>query len=93
MGQGHGISLLARAYNHSGGEMKYLLAALKALRPFRTPSQEGGVLANFLDKYPWYEEYPTTPSTFVLNGFIYSLLGKNFGLSSGSLIQINKSPI
>lgn len=24
---------------------------------------------------PWYEEYPTKPSSFVLNGFIYSLIG------------------
>ncbi|KAL0268106.1 UNVERIFIED_CONTAM: hypothetical protein PYX00_010175 [Menopon gallinae] len=75
MGQGHGISVLARAYFHSGGDMKYLLAAIEALRPFRTPSQDGGVLATFLGQYPWYEEYPTTPSSFVLNGFIYSLLG------------------
>ena len=24
---------------------------------------------------PWYEEYPTSPPTFTLNGFMYSLLG------------------
>lgn len=28
-----------------------------------------------MDKYAWYEEYPTNPSSFVLNGFMYSLLG------------------
>lgn len=28
-----------------------------------------------LGKYDWYEEYPTKPASFVLNGFIYSLLG------------------
>ena len=28
-----------------------------------------------MDKYVWYEEYPTTPPSFVLNGFIYALLG------------------
>lgn len=76
MGQGHGISVLSRAYYHSGGDMRYLRAALEALRPFRTPSKEGGVLAMFLGQFPWYEEYPTTPSSFVLNGFIYSLLGE-----------------
>lgn len=27
------------------------------------------------EKFPWYEEYPTQPASFVLNGFIYSLLG------------------
>lgn len=76
MGLGHGISVLARAYYHSGGDMRYLRTALEALRPFRTPSKDGGVLAYFLGQYPWYEEYPTTPPSFVLNGFIYSLLGR-----------------
>lgn len=28
-----------------------------------------------LGKFDWYEEYPTKPASFVLNGFIYSLLG------------------
>ena len=31
--------------------------------------------AVFMEKYVWYEEYPTTPASFVLNGFIYALLG------------------
>uniref|UniRef100_A0A1B6CJP8 heparosan-N-sulfate-glucuronate 5-epimerase n=1 Tax=Clastoptera arizonana TaxID=38151 RepID=A0A1B6CJP8_9HEMI len=75
MGQGHGISVLARAYYHSGGDKQYLNAALRALRPFRIPSKDGGVLASFLGQIPWYEEYPTQPSSFVLNGFIYSLIG------------------
>lgn len=75
MGQGHAISLLARAYYHSNGDAKYLRAALNGLKPFRVPSRQGGVLAKFMGKYDWYEEYPTTPASFVLNGFIYSLLG------------------
>ncbi|XP_066998204.1 D-glucuronyl C5-epimerase [Anabrus simplex] len=75
MGQGHAISVLARAYHHSGGESQYLQAAIAGLRPFRVASSEGGVLATFLGKFPWYEEYPTRPASFVLNGFIYSLLG------------------
>lgn len=75
MGQGHAISVLARAYHHSGGDVQYLKAALAGLKPFRVPSAESGVLATFLGKFPWYEEYPTRPASFVLNGFIYSLLG------------------
>lgn len=75
MGQGHAISLLARAYYHSNGDAKYLRAALNGLKPFRIPSRQGGVLAKFMGKYEWYEEYPTTPASYVLNGFIYSLLG------------------
>lgn len=35
----------------------------------------GGVRTYFPGGFVWYEEYPTTPSLFVLNGFIYSLLG------------------
>ncbi|XP_052860948.1 D-glucuronyl C5-epimerase B [Anopheles cruzii] len=75
MAQGHAISLLARAYYHSRGDQRYLRAALDGLKLFRIPSYQGGVLATFLGKYAWYEEYPTTPHSFVLNGFIYSLLG------------------
>lgn len=75
MGQGHAISLLARAYYHSNGDAKYLRAALNGLKPFRVPSRQGGVLAKYMGKYDWYEEYPTTPASYVLNGFIYSLLG------------------
>lgn len=75
MGQGHAISLLARAYYHSSGDVRYLRAAMNGLKPFRVPSKQGGVLARFMGKFEWYEEYPTTPASFVLNGFIYSLLG------------------
>lgn len=75
MSQGHAISLLARAFYHSGGNRKYLKSAVNALKPFKVPSSQGGVLAKFMGTLPWYEEYPTTPASFVLNGFIYSLLG------------------
>ncbi|XP_056641918.1 D-glucuronyl C5-epimerase B [Diorhabda sublineata] len=75
MSQGHAISVLSRAYYHSGGDIRYLTAALLGLKPFKVSSDLGGVRASFLDKYPWYEEYPTQPASFVLNGFIYSLLG------------------
>lgn len=75
MGQGHAISLLARAFYHSNGNVKYLQAAINGLKPFRIPSRQGGVLARFMGKFDWYEEYPTVPGSFVLNGFIFSLLG------------------
>lgn len=75
MGQGHAISLLARAFYHSNGDAKYLRAAINGLKPFRVPSRQGGVLAKFMGRFDWYEEYPTTPASYVLNGFIYSLLG------------------
>uniref|UniRef100_A0A0K8SUY8 heparosan-N-sulfate-glucuronate 5-epimerase n=1 Tax=Lygus hesperus TaxID=30085 RepID=A0A0K8SUY8_LYGHE len=74
MGQGHGMSLLARAY-HQSKRPEYLRAGLLSLRPFHADSSHGGVLAHFMGSLPWYEEYPTQPASFVLNGFIYSLIG------------------
>lgn len=74
MGQGQAMSLLMRAFNQSG-RREYFDAAVKGMLPFNKPSAEGGVRAYFMNEYPWYEEYPTTPPSFVLNGFIYSLIG------------------
>lgn len=54
MGQGHAISLLARAYYHSKGDMRYLRAAINGIKPFRVPSRQGGVLAKFLGKFDWW---------------------------------------
>ena len=74
MAQGQAMSLLVRAYLRTHNS-KYLDAALRATHLFDVPSKDGGVLAKFAGRYAWYEEYPTTPSVFVLNGFIYSLIG------------------
>lgn len=74
MAQGQGMSLLTRAYYHTKN-ITYLNAALKGTGVFKLSSEENGVRATFMDKYHWYEEYPTTPSLYVLNGFIYSLIG------------------
>ena len=74
MAQGQAMSLLIRAYIRTHNP-KYLSSALKATRLFSIPSSKGGVQTYFADKYVWYEEYPTSPSSYVLNGFIYSLLG------------------
>ncbi|CAN9506585.1 unnamed protein product [Ophioblennius macclurei] len=74
MAQGQAMSTLTRAYLLTKSQT-YLDAALKATGPYKVPSAQHGVKAVFLNRYDWYEEYPTTPSSFVLNGFIYSLLG------------------
>lgn len=74
MASGHALSVLSRAFAASR-DKKYLKSALKALKPFSVPSKNGGFSAKFMDRYTWYEEYPTNPPTFVLNGFMYSLLG------------------
>ncbi|VDN99758.1 unnamed protein product [Rodentolepis nana] len=60
---------------------RFQAAAARALGPFSRPvtpkSGNCGVRAYFLDQktLPWYEEYPAVPSVFVLNGFIFSLIG------------------
>lgn len=74
MGQGQAISLLSRVYKYTG-QVKYLRSALKATNVFKVPSNKDGVLAMLFGKFSWYEEYPTTPPLYVLNGFIYSLFG------------------
>lgn len=74
MGQGQAMSCLCRLYKHTGNR-KYLDAALKATKVFDVLSENRGVLARFAGTIPWYEEYPTQPPSFVLNGFMYSLIG------------------
>ena len=73
MAQGQAMSVLTRAYALTG-DRRYLEAARRATALLDVPSADGGVLASMYD-LPWYEEYPTVPGTFVLNGFIYALIG------------------
>ncbi|RWS16333.1 D-glucuronyl C5-epimerase-like protein [Dinothrombium tinctorium] len=74
MAQGQAISLLTRMY-HVTQDETYLNAAKKAVNLFAINATDHGIRTYFLDKFIWFEEYPTTPSSFVLNGFIYSLFG------------------
>uniref|UniRef100_A0A0R3RT09 heparosan-N-sulfate-glucuronate 5-epimerase n=1 Tax=Elaeophora elaphi TaxID=1147741 RepID=A0A0R3RT09_9BILA len=73
MAQGHALSVLTRAYVVTN-DVKYLQVAKRALQLFKSEAAKGGV-TNKLFGHPWFEEYPTTPGTFVLNGFLYSLIG------------------
>ena len=79
------MSVLTRAYLLTRQE-EYLSAASRALSLFHFPTYrskveigvEGGslgVTSKFMGQQVWYEEYPTEPSTFILNGFMYSLFG------------------
>ncbi|KRX99400.1 D-glucuronyl C5-epimerase [Trichinella pseudospiralis] len=74
MAQGHAMSVLCRAYLLEN-KKEYLDSALKAVELFYINASDGGLINYFYDVFPWYEEYPTTPGSFVLNGFIYSLIG------------------
>ncbi|CAG9095469.1 unnamed protein product [Plutella xylostella] len=81
-GQGHvdGQICVVSSFLLSPNEDKQLAKRMRslscrALSLLHVPSHAGGVKAMWMDKYVWYEEYPTTPPLFVLNGFIYTLLG------------------
>ena len=73
MAQGEVASLLARMHRETGEE-RYADAALRALAPLRVPSARGGAEA-LLGGGPFYEEYPTDPPSFVLNGAIFAIWG------------------
>ncbi|XP_028921863.1 D-glucuronyl C5-epimerase [Ornithorhynchus anatinus] len=74
MAQGQAMSTLVRAYLLTK-DRAFLSAALRATAPYGLPAEQRGVKAVFLNRHDWYEEYPTAPSSFVLNGFMYSLIG------------------
>jgi heparosan-N-sulfate-glucuronate 5-epimerase len=77
MAQGQAMSLLARAWDATARRAD-LDAAIAALAPFRRSVARGGVTADFTltgGHAPYYEEYPTTPASFTLNGFMFSLIG------------------
>jgi heparosan-N-sulfate-glucuronate 5-epimerase len=73
MAQGQAASLLARLRVELG-EDELGAAASRALSPLRVPVSEGGVLAE-LGGRPFFEEYPTDPGSFVLNGAIFTIWG------------------
>lgn len=83
MGQGLCISFLSRlSYclnteqkSYQALKMLFIDAALKAIKPYKVNTNVGGVRQIIFDTYVFYEEYPTIPSSCVLNGFMYSLLG------------------
>jgi hypothetical protein len=75
MSQGMAADLLARVYVETR-TVRYRTAALKGLNPLTVAVENGGVQRMFDGDYQWWEEYPTrNRPTYVLNGFIYCLVG------------------
>jgi heparosan-N-sulfate-glucuronate 5-epimerase len=74
MTQGEAISLFLRYYQISKDEI-YLELAEKAYCFMTIPVSEGGVRRVDENGDLWLEEYPSEPASYVLNGFIYALLG------------------
>lgn len=74
MYQGQAISLYLRA-GQLFNEPKYIEIAEKIFLFFQYDYSQGGALRIDKNGYKWLEEYPSNPPSYVLNGFIYSLLG------------------
>lgn len=71
--QSRALSILLRGYQLTKDNSIADLAE-KALTSFTIPVADGGVMAH-TDFGPFYEEYPSSVPTLVLNGFIFSLCG------------------
>jgi hypothetical protein len=71
--QGQAISLLVRAYDLTGSRT-YLRAARMAVLPLNLDVEDGGLRTRF-DGGTWFEEYPTREPSYVLNGFMFAVLG------------------
>lgn len=74
MYQGQAISLFLRAYQHFN-EVKYLDLTHRIFPFFDIEFKDGGVKRIDENGFLWYEEYPTDPPSFVLNGFVYTIFG------------------
>ncbi|MGM7719602.1 D-glucuronyl C5-epimerase family protein [Metabacillus sp. Hm71] len=74
IGLGMAMSVLSRA-SYLTKDNKYTKSALKSVKIFQTPVEKNGILSKFEDKFYFYEECPTDPPSFILNGFMYSLIG------------------
>jgi hypothetical protein len=74
MAQGQLISVFLRAYQLMNDE-KYLHLAQKTFNIFKYDYAEGGFKR--IDKYGciWFEEYPSATPSYVLNGFVFTMLG------------------
>ena len=73
LAQAQVMSVLVRYYSVCKEE-KYLEMSCRLLEAFKVSSKENGVLT-YLNNGYFYEEYPSNPSSFVLNGFIFGLWG------------------
>jgi heparosan-N-sulfate-glucuronate 5-epimerase len=73
MAQGEAMSLLTRVYRITN-DRSLLEAAVAACLPLERDVSGGGLQADFFG-HPYFEEYPTDPPSFTLNGFMFTLLG------------------
>lgn len=80
LAQGHGLSMFSRAYYITHDE-KYLNAGEKVLNFLPVNKQNGGTMTSLKDVHPvlkenlFFEEYVSTPDSYTLNGYMFTLIG------------------
>lgn len=74
MAQGVALSLLSRVSMYVDNPSIYVKVAEKALISLKLHVKEGGLAEEFFG-HTFYEEYPTQPKSFALNGFMFTLIG------------------
>lgn len=74
MYQGQAISLFLRGYQLFG-EKRYVEISEKVLEYFKYDYAEGGAKRIDENGCIWFEEYPSSTPSLVLNGFIYTMFG------------------
>ena len=74
LAQANGISLLVRLYQETRDE-RYLLASKRAYEGLITDIRKGGVALIKGNGTIWFEEVLVEPSTHILNGFMWSIMG------------------
>lgn len=75
MYQGQIISLILRYAQLTQQEKKYIPLAESCFLSFFIPFEKGGFMRRDSEGNLWFEEYPSPTPSFVLNGFVYALLG------------------
>ncbi len=79
LAQAQAISVLLRASRLPGRNetvrAAYARTASEAFRAFRSPVDEGGVRSYDAEGHLFFEETPTTPPSYILDGFMFSLFG------------------
>jgi hypothetical protein len=72
LAQGFGLAVLGKVYSITK-DPYYYQKALGVLKGFEVPVENGGIRRDVGGGF-WYEEYPTSSPSFVLNGFLVSLI-------------------
>ena len=75
MAQGEALSVLVRAAMVAKAPSKYEDAARLAAQPFFHGLEDGGVVSRDQGGRAYLEEYPSTPPSRVLNGWMFAHVG------------------